>query len=169
MTKSNPVTAPMMTPDGTTYGASSDLNAPFATLPRGSIYVAYRGTQRRTGSLCLVAGVRSQWPYHFQRRYSAPRPNSHWSRISRCSLLRQCISLIGDGYQAAHLIAYFCVREAAKYDPRVGGNIEVALITEERVRLFSQDELAEVERASKEIAGWIARRFAAPGPPITGL
>lgn len=67
------------------------------------------------------------------------------------------------------LIAYFCVREAAKYDPRVGGNIEVALITEERVRLFSQDELAEVERASKEIAGWIARRFAAPGPPITGL
>lgn len=67
------------------------------------------------------------------------------------------------------LLAYFCVREAAKYDPRVGGNVEAALITESGVKMFSQAELAEVERASKEIAAWLAGRFAAAGPPIPGL
>ena len=67
-------------------------------------------------------------------------------------------------------LAYFCLSEAAKHDLRVGGHIDVALVKENSaVRLFSQAELSEVERASMGIAESLARRFVAPGPSISGL
>jgi hypothetical protein len=63
------------------------------------------------------------------------------------------------------LLAYFCLSEAAKHNLRVGGHIDVALVKENSaVRLFSQAELSEVERASKGIAESLARRFVCPWP-----
>ncbi len=59
------------------------------------------------------------------------------------------------------LLAYFCVSEAAKHDLRIGGHIDVALVKESPVLVFSPSELAEVERASKEIAG------KSPGEPFS--
>lgn len=68
------------------------------------------------------------------------------------------------------LLAHFCVGEAAKLDPRLGGHVDLALVKENGpVRFFSQDELVKVQLAGEKICGWLAKRFAAPGPPIIGL
>lgn len=67
------------------------------------------------------------------------------------------------------LLAHFCVSEAAKLDPRLGGHVDLALVKENSpVRFFSQDELVKVQLAGEKIFGLLTKRFAAAGPPIMG-
>lgn len=67
------------------------------------------------------------------------------------------------------LLAYFCVREAAACDLRVRAPIEVAVVRENGVRCFSEEQLGDVERRSEEIVAQIAGAFHGPAPAIPGL
>ncbi len=65
-------------------------------------------------------------------------------------------------------LAHFCISQATKYDPRVGGTVEVALVKENGVRCFSRSDLAQVERESRQIAKSLAGCFKKLGPKIGG-
>ncbi len=64
------------------------------------------------------------------------------------------------------LLAYFCVTEAAKHDPRVGGAVEVAVIREDGAIFLSQEALAKVGRESAGIAASIGKLFRGANPRI---
>ena len=67
------------------------------------------------------------------------------------------------------LLAYLCVSEAAKHDPRIGGPVEVALVGESGVTFFSLEDLVEVRKESARIARALAKRIASFNPRIKGL
>ncbi|MBZ5542929.1 MAG: hypothetical protein LAO07_04525 [Acidobacteriia bacterium] len=57
------------------------------------------------------------------------------------------------------LLAYFCVSEVARLDPRVDVPIEVAIVRGDSVRFLEAKELNVLEKCSKRISGAISRHF----------
>ena len=57
------------------------------------------------------------------------------------------------------LLAYFCVYEVAKHDPRVGAPIELAVARRGGVKIFAGTELACFRRKSEALADSIADNF----------
>ena len=57
------------------------------------------------------------------------------------------------------LLAYFCVYEAARHDPRVGAPIELAVASRGSVTILAETELAGLRRESEALANYIADQF----------
>ena len=57
------------------------------------------------------------------------------------------------------LLAYFCVYEVTKQDPRVGAPIELAVARQGGVKIFAGTELACFQRESEALANYISHRF----------
>jgi 20S proteasome alpha/beta subunit len=59
------------------------------------------------------------------------------------------------------LLAYFCVYEVTKQDPRVGAPIELAVARRGGVKIFAGTELACFQRESEALANYISDKFSA--------
>lgn len=59
------------------------------------------------------------------------------------------------------LLAYFCVYEVTKQDPRVGAPIELAVARRGGVKIFAGTELACFRRESEALADYISDKFSA--------
>jgi len=57
------------------------------------------------------------------------------------------------------LLAYFCVYEVTKHDPRVGAPIELAVARRGGVKIFAGTELAYFRRESQALANYISDKF----------
>lgn len=57
------------------------------------------------------------------------------------------------------LLAYFCVYEVAKHDPRVRAPIELAVAHRGGVKFFSGTQLAHFQRESDALANYISDKF----------
>lgn len=57
------------------------------------------------------------------------------------------------------LLAYFCIYEATRQDPRVGTPIELAVARRGSVKLFAGNELAGLRRESEALANYISDKF----------
>jgi 20S proteasome alpha/beta subunit len=57
------------------------------------------------------------------------------------------------------LLAYFCVYEVTKHDPRVGAPIELAVARRGGVKIFAGTELACFQRKSEALANSISDKF----------
>jgi 20S proteasome alpha/beta subunit len=57
------------------------------------------------------------------------------------------------------LLAYFCVYEVTKHDPRVGAPIELAVARRGEVKTFAGSELAGFQRESQALANSISDKF----------
>lgn len=57
------------------------------------------------------------------------------------------------------LLAYFCVREVAKLDPRVDVPVELVIVRDDSVGSLKPDELRRLEKRSKRISRQIFRYF----------
>jgi hypothetical protein len=68
------------------------------------------------------------------------------------------------------LLAYLCVSEAAKQDPRCGPPVEIGLVRPgEKVRILTSEDLTEVQSRSEEIAATIGKLISSSNPTITGF
>lgn len=68
------------------------------------------------------------------------------------------------------LLAYLCVSEAAKQDPRCGPPVEIGLVRPgEKARIFTSEDLVEVQSRSAEIAATIGKLISSSNPMITGF
>jgi 20S proteasome alpha/beta subunit len=61
------------------------------------------------------------------------------------------------------LLAYFCVYEVTKHDPRVGTPIELAVARPGEVKIFTGTQLARFQRESEALTNYIADRFSTQG------
>ncbi len=66
-------------------------------------------------------------------------------------------------------LAYLCVHEAAKQDPRVGGPVEIAIVSARGVTFLSQDDLETLKGECREITAQLRKRLLEPGPPIKSV
>jgi 20S proteasome alpha/beta subunit len=62
------------------------------------------------------------------------------------------------------LLAYFCVYEVTKQDPRVGAPIELAVARRGGVKIFVGTELTCFQRESEALASYISDKFSAQAP-----
>lgn len=62
------------------------------------------------------------------------------------------------------LLAFFCVYEVTKHDPRVGAPIELAVASRGRVKIFAGTELAGLRRESEALANYISDKFSVQMP-----
>jgi len=62
------------------------------------------------------------------------------------------------------LLAYFCVYEATRHDPRVGAPIELAVARQGSVKFFAEAELSGLRRESEALAGYITDKFSSKCP-----
>jgi 20S proteasome alpha/beta subunit len=62
------------------------------------------------------------------------------------------------------LLAYFCVYEVTKHDPRVGAPIELAVARRGGVKIFTGTELACFRRESEALANYISDKFSVHVP-----
>lgn len=60
------------------------------------------------------------------------------------------------------LLAYFCIYEITKHDPRVGSPIEVAVAHRGGVKIFTGTQLARFQRASEDLTNYISDKFSIP-------
>ena len=61
------------------------------------------------------------------------------------------------------LLAYFCVYEVAKHDPRVGAPIELAVTRRGGVKIFTGTQLASFQHESEALANYISDKFSVKG------
>jgi len=62
------------------------------------------------------------------------------------------------------LLAYFCIYEVTKQDPRVGAPIELAVARRGEVRIFAGTELTYFRRESEALTNYISDRFSVHVP-----
>lgn len=60
------------------------------------------------------------------------------------------------------LLAYFCIYEITKHDPRVGSPIEVAVAHRGGVKIFTGTQLARFQRESEGLTDYISDKFSIP-------
>lgn len=61
------------------------------------------------------------------------------------------------------LLAYFCIYEVTKHDPRVGAPIELAVARRSGVKIFAGTQLARFQRESQALANYISDKFSVQG------
>ncbi len=60
------------------------------------------------------------------------------------------------------LLAYFCIYEVTRHDPRVGSPIEVAVAHRGGVKIYTGTQLARFQRASEDLTNYISDKFSIP-------
>jgi|ERR1035437_6982811 20S proteasome alpha/beta subunit len=143
-----------------------DAGAPAYALRTAELY---RKTQYVGETSFLLGGFGQNGPVIY--RWSLPG----FSGPMRCRGGRGAIGIREHGamhFAAAYhqtsmtteqrmLLAYFCVYEVTKQDPRVGAPIELAVARRGRVKIFAGTELACFQRESEALANYISDKFSA--------
>jgi len=154
-----------------TFEENIDVGAPNYALRTMALY---RKNQYAGDTSFLLGGFNQHGPVIY--RWSLPG----FSGPIRCRAGRAAIGIGEHGamhFAAAYhnesmtseqrmLLAYFCIYEATKNDPRVGTPVELAVARREGVRICSQSELAYLCRQSEALGGYISAQFSAPASPL---
>ena len=141
-----------------------DAGAPAYALRTAELY---RKTQYVGETSFLLGGFGQNGPVIY--RWSLPG----FSGPMRCRGGRGAIGIREHGamhFAAAYhqtsmtteqrmLLAYFCVYEVTKQDPRVGAPIELAVARRGGVKIFAGTELACFQRESEALANYISDKF----------
>lgn len=152
-----------------TFAADIDVGAPEYALRTQELY---RKSEYVGETSFLLGGFNQHGPVIY--RWSLPE----FSGPVRCQSGRAAIGIGEHGamhYSAAYhnlsmtteqrmLLAYFCIYEVTKHDPRVGAPIELAVARRDEVKIYTETELACFRRESEALTGYIAAKFSAPVP-----
>jgi 20S proteasome alpha/beta subunit len=151
---------------GESFAEDIDLGAPAYALRTLEVY---RKSQYVGESNILLGGFNQHGPFLY--RWSLPE----FSGPTRCTAGRCAIGVSEHGamhFAAAYhrpsmtteqrmLLAYFCIYEVTKHDPRVGGAIDLAVVRQNGVQSFTADQLNPIRRECEALDGYISSRFLA--------